>query len=72
MSICNDFRPLRALGIAADLDVQIRFVQEDFVYMGGGGGKRFDCYITGDGKGMKAANHTKGKLCWLCDIWTLL
>lgn len=25
-----------------------------------------ECFLTGDGKGMKGANFKKGKLCWLC------
>ena len=25
-----------------------------------------ECFLTGDGKGMKAANFLKGKWCWLC------
>ena len=63
----DDHAPLRAMDRAAELDAQVREVQEEMVYVFSGVPRGFQCYLTADGKGMQSSNHSVGMKCWLCD-----
>ena len=63
----NDYRALRALNLAADLNGQVRALQEDEGHVDAGCGRRFRCFIhscfphyswQGMGAGLEGREHS--------------
>lgn len=63
----DDCAPLRALDREGQLSRQVQEVQNAMVHLHPDGRtSRFECYLTGDGKGMQATNYKEGCRCWIC------
>jgi hypothetical protein len=57
---------LRLLDRQAGLNAQVQEVQ-GMQEVRGGGITGFECFLTGDGKGMQAFHHQEGRKCWVCE-----
>lgn len=62
----DDVAPLRAMDLVGQLTEQVRKVQNKTHLHHDGQASRFNCFITGDGKGMQATNFKEGCRCWVC------
>ena len=62
----DDCGPLRVADEKGELNAMVADLQREGVVVCG---QRYPvlCYLTGDGKGMKAAHHKEGSRCWHCD-----
>ena len=62
----DDCGPLRVADERGELNAMVADLQREGVVVCG---QRYPvlCYLTGDGKGMKAAHHKEGSRCWHCD-----
>ena len=63
----DDADPLRIADRVAGLNAMVQKLQAEGVMVDG---TRYQvlCFLTGDGKGMPAANHEEGLRCWHCDL----
>lgn len=63
----DDVQWLRGIDEAGDLNGEIVDLENRTIVIGEGGRARFQCFLTGDGKGMQAGNHGPGEKCWCCN-----